>query len=113
MLSLVGAACVMCLVNGSDWPRIAALSFIILTVILCTSRLQLSEHHLVMLLPIAALVVALALPNRLIGVLYILGVSYCHIAAVNGLANTGGVGVWSDGVFGLADGYNKSMPIVK
>lgn len=99
--------------------RIAAITFVILSVVLCSVRVQIADHHLVALLPAAAIVVALAgvtLARSRLGKALVLGAAvvyggsamYWQILAVQGLAQTGGVGMWSDGVYRLADGLARN-----
>ncbi len=85
-----------------------ALMFLLLGAILFTSRLELSEHHLILLLPVAIVMVVLAstLLKRyaiLLAAVYFISAGTCQIAAVRGLARTGGLGVWSDAIYPLAD----------
>ncbi len=112
---LVFAACVAAFVLPSVWTRISALMFLLLGAILFTSRLQLSEHHLILLLPVAAVMVVLAgalLAKRyragaaaivLVAAVYFVSAAVFQVSAVRGLARTGGVGVWSDAIYPLAD----------
>jgi 4-amino-4-deoxy-L-arabinose transferase-like glycosyltransferase len=101
--------------------RIAAITFVILAAVLLTARVQIAEHHMVALLPAAAIVVAFAgvtLARSRLGaalaalaaVVYFGSAMYWQIGAVEGLARTGGVGMWSDGVYRLADGLARNYP---
>jgi hypothetical protein len=129
LLSAVVLGCCVCLLPRAHgdavrraWERVAALSFLILTVVLLTSRLDVSEHHLVVLLPIAALVVVLAGSalsgyGRLAkGFLAALLCTYGCLAfswnqrAFAGLAETGGVGLWSDAAIPLTEHIEKTYP---
>src|SRR6185369_15638515 len=63
----VALGCLVCLatflvVDRRRWSaaQIAALSFLLLGVFLFSSRLQVSEHHLIAMIPLAAVVVVLA-----------------------------------------------------
>ncbi len=58
--SIVLAACFVCLWKGSKFSKCAVLTFLFLGGEFFASRLPVSEHHLVTLLPIAAVIVALA-----------------------------------------------------
>jgi 4-amino-4-deoxy-L-arabinose transferase-like glycosyltransferase len=101
--------------------RIAAITFVILAALLLSVRVQIAEHHMVALLPAAAIVVAFAgvtLARRRWGaalvacaaLVYCGSAMYWQILAVQGLARTGGVGMWSDGVYRLADGLARNYP---
>ena len=102
------------------WARIAALGFLILTVLLFLSRLELSEHHLVTLLPIAAVAATLAgvmlaknhregeIVVAILAAIYGASALYWQVSAVRGVARTGGVGVWSDAEYSLAADIRKN-----
>ena len=124
--AVVLAACILIVVlrwpDGQIrlWARIGALTFLILFLSLFLSRLELSEHHLVALLPVAAFVTTLAgvmlvknyrwgtLVVATIGSIYALSALYWDFSAVRGLARTGGVGVWSDAGYPLAAAIEKN-----
>ena len=57
---IVLAACFVCLWKGSKFAKCAVLTFLFLGAELFASKLPVSEHHLVTLLPLAAVIVALA-----------------------------------------------------
>jgi hypothetical protein len=104
-LAVVLAACAVAFVRGSKWARIAGLTFAILAAIMLPSGLQLSEHHLILMLPAAVAVTVLACNRRIgivLAVLYFSCAGYWQIAALRGLSQTGGVGMWSDAIGGLA-----------
>lgn len=92
------------------WARFASAIAILLTLALFTSRLALSEHHLVAVLPVAIVAAILVGPagslmrvvNPFIALIYLSCALFWQISAVRGLAQTGGVGPWSDGVVNLA-----------
>ncbi len=102
------------------WARIAAVGFLVLTLLLLLSSLELSEHHLVALLPMAAVAstlagVMLAKKHRVgkiavavIATIYFASALYWQVSAIRGLARTGGVGVWSDAVYSLAADIRKN-----
>jgi len=97
------------------WSRAAAIAFLIYAAILFPSRVIVAEHHFVTMLPFAAVLVTLAAvaligryPKAVGAVAALasvyLGVAlYWHFSAVGGLRETGGVGVWSDGLIPLAN----------
>lgn len=125
-LAMVLAACGVCLWPRAQrdaarraWGRVAALSFLFLTAVMLSSRLEVSEHHLVVVLPLAALTVALAgsavsshgrvakgLVLILSGIYVCLAISW-NQRAVAGLAETGGVGLWSDAAIPLTEHLEK------
>jgi hypothetical protein len=84
-------------------------------------RVRIAEHHLIALLPVAAIVIACAgatlARNRLgaavvicAATVYLGSAIYWQIGAVEGLARTGGIGMWSDGIYRLADGLARNYP---
>jgi hypothetical protein len=118
--AVVAVACVVnfALTRKSDqaislWARIMSMTFVLLTAILISTRMNVSEHHLIVLVPFAAVVVVLAsylicakFPSArpivaAVAAAYLSSALYWQISAVGGLMRTGGVGQWSDGVFAL------------
>ena len=143
---------------GDVWARFGSVAVILLTGALFASRLALSEHHLVAVLPIAVVAAVLAglriarrlpmggvgqdgilrgtgspavatgnssrLANKMresgidnpaqvanlphkwvmagVAILYVGCAVFWQVSAVRGLAETGGVGPWSDGIYTLA-----------
>jgi hypothetical protein len=97
----------------SLWARGAALTFVVLALFLFLTRTRVSEHHLVALMPLAAIVVALACSIRqaqfpwgrgvsaAVAAVYIVSVGYWQFETIQGLHRTRGVGAWSDAVFTL------------
>ncbi len=95
--------------------RIAAISFLGLASFLFLTRLQISEHHLTALLPLAAVVAVLAgyvllcgrrwaLPIvSAVALLYLSAGLYWQISALQGLRTSGGIGPWSDGLYELTN----------
>lgn len=102
--------------------RAFAVTFVILAAVLFLSKLEVSEHHLVILLPLAAAVVVLSFlwlmkrfpPAKFIAVgfavVYGLAAIQWQAFAIQGLARTGGVGVWSDAMYPLAGRLMQSYP---
>jgi Dolichyl-phosphate-mannose-protein mannosyltransferase len=127
-LAIVLAACLVCLFAQQDsdrlrarWTRGAALCFLFLTAILFQSRMPIAEHHMIVLVPLAAFVTVLAssiLARHRLGRVVAVGAAalyfgcaiYWQVAAVRGLWNTGGVGQWSDAVFDLAEYLQQHYP---
>lgn len=126
---LILAACVLCL-SGTQYidegrrlfARALALTFAIATTYMCLVRLQIAEHHLIMLLPLASMVVVCAYFMaqarerawlRAIGVgvlsFYCVSAVYWNVAAIRGLKRTGGVGVWSNADLDLARYLDKNL----
>jgi hypothetical protein len=114
----VFAACLVCLLarGRSVWPRAAALCFLFLAAFLFLSKMIVAEHHLIVLLPVAAMVTALAAGMiyrpivAALAVLYFGSAIYSQAAAIRGLDRTGGVGPWSDAVFALSDYLQQKYP---
>ena len=117
------AACLVCLLarGRSVWPRGVALCFLFLAAFLFLSKMIVAEHHLIVLLPLAAMVTALAAGivyrhsagRPVVGalaVVYFGSAIYSQVAAIRGLERTGGVGPWSDAVFALSDYLQQKYP---
>jgi hypothetical protein len=84
-------------------PRGAAVTAMGFLALQFSSRLPVAEHHFVLLLPLAAVVAALGMPERR-GPRLALAIPYAVLAllaqaeAITGLQRTGGTGQWSDAV---------------
>jgi hypothetical protein len=107
--ALTLAACAICLKSRDVWKRASAAAFLILTAILFTSRMLVAEHHMAVLIPLAATIAVLAfgsptsgswkyLPAALLGI-YLATAVYWQVTAIRGLGRTGGKGPWSDAVY--------------
>ncbi|MCX6622826.1 MAG: hypothetical protein NTY38_17525, partial [Acidobacteria bacterium] len=119
---LVAGRALVCLAPGarSKFARAAALTLIGFGGLLVTSRLQVSEHHLVALIPFCAVVAVLGfsiLSGLLPAVrhaargallLYVCISVYWVSGAAIGLSGTGGVGQWSDAVTKVAVELEKN-----
>lgn len=104
------------------WARFASATAILLTAAMFASRLALSEHHLVAVLPVA--VASSVLSAALImdrsrwakgavissGLVYAACALFWQVSAVRGLARTGGTGPWSDGIYRLAERLDARYP---
>jgi hypothetical protein len=118
---IILAACFVCLTARGEsdrarslWARIIALTFLLLGAILFMSRMMVAEHHLIVLVPLAALVTVFAsamITTRHrwgraivagVAALYVGSALYWQFAAIQGLHRSGGVGQWSDAIFALA-----------
>jgi hypothetical protein len=117
---LAMCACAMCLaVRKSAWPRMVALATLVLAGIGVFSGMQVAEHHLIIVVPLAVVVCVLggaACWDRgpaartgvcLAAAVYIVSALWWQAAAVDGLARTGGTGQWSDAVKELADQLSR------
>jgi hypothetical protein len=103
----------------SFWARMFGVQFLLLAGFMTFSRLNVAEHHLIALVPLAAVVVVvgsaiLARSSRwtpLVLVAVALAYSGCalfwQVKAIYGLHASGGVGQWSDAIFPLADHIRK------
>ncbi len=126
---IVLLACLVCLRgNGRDHAeRSAAARFLALTFVLTGgfmffSRLQIAEHHLIMLVPFAVAIVVLAcslLQTRLRQAWIISGALLCiyassavywQVRSMRGLRDSGGVGVWSNSGIELANYLDRNYP---
>jgi len=120
---VVLAACLLCLKAERPLPaRLAALVFLFLGAFLFFSRMPVAEHHLVVLVPLAAILAVfasswLASQSRLgraivsgLAILYFSLAIYWQVAALRGLWNSGGTGQWSDAVFALSDYLQQKYP---
>ncbi len=118
---IVLAACLVCLAMNSRYrifARIATLTLLVFGVLLLTSRLQVSEHHLIALVPVATVIVVLACEFLLsrykwgwtvaaaVAILYLACALTWQVASIQGLRQTGGAGPWSDGIYEL----NRRLP---
>lgn len=126
LLAIVLAACVVCLAGRGPlsrlrWARGAALCFLCLAAILFVSHMPVAEHHLIVLVPIAAVIVTLAamaigrsrggrIAVASAAVFYVVLAVWWQVAAIRGLWDTGGVGPWSDAVFTLSDYLRQAYP---
>ncbi|HEX5431222.1 MAG TPA: glycosyltransferase family 39 protein [Bryobacteraceae bacterium] len=98
----------------AEAARFAGWALLFLGASLFLSRLQVAEHHLIALVPFAAVVIVLSCSilqaryrwGRFLvaaaAVIYAGSAVYWNIAAIRGLRKTGGIGMWSDGIFELA-----------
>jgi hypothetical protein len=120
-LIVVLAASLICLRSRNRWARAFALCFLFLGSLVFLSGMIVAEHHLIVLVPLAAIVTVLGLYNiahhpwgRLVvvalAVAYLGSALYWQVAAVRGIARSGGVGQWSDAVFSLAEYLQQNYP---
>jgi hypothetical protein len=116
--SVALAGCAVCLAfparREGRFVRAVAIALFCLAALLFSSRLQVAEHHFVVLAPLAAAVVVLAcslvLASRrrwwptvaALAAVYAASALYWQVSAVRGLYKTGGVGPWSDAVYVLS-----------
>ena len=119
--AVVVASLLICALMAGRWERIrawwaqgAAVAFLVLALFHFLTRTRISEHHLVGLVPFAAVVVVLAcalvqsqfrwgrgLAGGLAAV-YLSSVIYWQGATIDGLNRTRGVGPWSDAIYRMA-----------
>lgn len=122
---LVAIGCLVCVILRPPrgfLPRAAALTGLLLAGVFFFSGLPVAEHHMVTIVPIAAMVVALAgweLVGRFrwarpvliaIAAVYAGSALYWQVATVAGLRRTGGIGVWSDGIYPLTEKLRTDFP---
>ncbi len=104
------------------WGRLLVLALLLLGGVMFFSRLPVSEHHLIALVPLAAAVTVLAgaqiaRTSRFglaavvaLASVYLGSALYWQVAAIRGLHATGGTGQWSDAVFALSDHLQREYP---
>jgi hypothetical protein len=102
--------------------RMAALVFALLAATMFFARLQVAEHHLVALAPLAAVVVVLAsailgaqfrwwrVPAAALAIVYLGAALDWQVSAIRGLGKTGGAGPWSDAIYSLAERLLREYP---
>ena len=102
--------CGVCL-RFNGLPRVAGLTLLFYIAAFFYTSLPIGEHHLMTLMPIAAMVVVLgwqrmAPPHVLVTIIfagiYAGSAIYWDAQALEGLRRTGGVGPWSDAIYTLA-----------
>jgi hypothetical protein len=123
--ALVAVGCLVCVALKQQCgflPRAAALTALLLAGVFFFSGLPVAEHHMVTVVPIAAMVVALAgweLSHRsrfarlaviAVAAVYAGSAIYWQFATVAGLRSTGGIGVWSDGIYPLTERLRADFP---
>jgi hypothetical protein len=121
-LAVVAGACLVCFAVASRrdphrtlWARAVAMVLLFLAGPLLLARLQVAEHHLVVLVPLAVVTTVLAglllrecfrwgsAATTAVALLYGGSAAYWQVAAIRGLQTSGGVGQWSDAVVTLAE----------
>jgi Dolichyl-phosphate-mannose-protein mannosyltransferase len=127
--AVVLVSCLVCLSAGSEWgrlhsrsARLVTLIFLFLGAFLFLSRMPVGEHHLIVLVPLAAIVTVFAcfiLASQYrrgravacgLAIVYLSSATYWQVSAVQGLSNSGGIGQWSDAVFPLTAYLQKRYP---
>ncbi len=114
---LIAACCIVCL-RFKGLPRVASLMLMFYAATFAFTSLPIGEHHLMTLVPIAVVVVVLgwqrmAPPHIVVmffAVIYAGSAIYWDWAALAGLRKTGGVGAWSDAIFGLTERLRADFP---
>ncbi len=117
---VIAASCVACVAfkKPGVLARVAGLTLVFYTSAYFFSSLPIGEHHLMTLVPIAAMVVVLGWQRMapphfvviLIAAVYVGSAIYWSSAALAGLRRTGGVGPWSDGIFALTERLRADFP---
>ncbi len=113
--------------EGIAFGRLAAWTFLFLLTCMLVSRFNVSDHHLIALIPIAAVLVAIAARDSYrrwpkarylvgaIAVLYLGSAMQWNLAAARQIRSTGGVRLWSNAIDSVS-GYlqrNHSERTVK
>ena len=119
---VVLAACGLCLATKRFlWARGFALCFLFLAAFLFLTGVIVAEHHLIVLVPLAAVVTVLGSGIvaqypwgrglvAALGVVYFGSALYWQVAAVRGLRLSGGDGQWSSAIFALAEYLEQKYP---
>ncbi len=126
--TVIAAACVVCFLMRAKAPqlsnqaRFAVLALLFLSGFLFTSHLEVTEHHLIAMLPLAVTTAVIAcmilqqgrswgwIVSVAIALIYFPSAMYWQIASIQGLHRTGGIGMWSDGVVQLARVLDQAYP---
>jgi hypothetical protein len=129
LLFLLGVSCAICLLPrrggetaASRFRRASALCLLLFLVLMLTSRLNVSPHHLVTAVPLAAVVVVAGLgvlaeqrraarPALLAaGLLFAALAVHWNATAARQMRSTGGVGSWSDAISRVAEDLAARHP---
>jgi len=124
--TVVLVSLVVCLATSrrvrSPWAQGAGLTFLFLALFLFFSKTPIAEHHLIALVPLAAMVVVLACSllqaqfgwgagvSAGLAAVYLSSVFYWDVQTIEGLHRTRGVGPWSDAIYTLARELPKKYP---
>jgi hypothetical protein len=96
-----------------QWRRASALTFIFFAAFMLSSRLKISPHHFITLIPIAAVVISAAFENfaqrrkrawilaLLLALIYLGSAFYWNFTAARSFRKTGGLYSWSDGILSV------------
>src|SRR5262249_49909225 len=94
----------------TTFGRVAAITFLFLLACMFLSRLNVTDHHLIALVPIAAMLVVIAAQViclrwrtaryaiHALAVVYVILALQWNLAAARELRSTGGIGLWSNAV---------------
>ncbi len=120
---LVACCCLLCWIPRDDaaeneiaWRRATVVTFLVLSAQIFLSKLRVNEHHVDCLLPLAIAIVIFAfragirmriqvrtLGQAMLG-LYLVVSPWYNVSAARGLAESGGVSRWSNGISSVATG---------
>ena len=123
--AVILGSCIVCILwqqRRGFLPRTAALTLLVFTGVLLLTGVEVAEHHMVTLIPIAVAVVVMAgwellhryRPTRVglaaFAAVYLGSALYWQFATLHGLRKTGGIGPWSDAVFELKTRLQADFP---
>jgi len=124
--AVVLASLVVCLTTShrvrSLWAEGAGLTFLFLGLFIFFSKTPIAEHHLIAMVPLAAIVVILACSilqaqfrwgrgvSAGLAAVYLSSVFYWDVQTIEGLHRTRGVGPWSDAIYTLARELPQKYP---
>src|SRR5712692_6593557 len=119
---VVFVGCLVCFGANSRWVRCCIFAFLFLDGFLFLSRMPVAEHHLIVLVPLAAILTVCAsftIASQYrwgrsvavcLAIVYFGSAIYWQVAAVRGVWRSGGVGQWSDAVFALSEYLQQKYP---
>jgi hypothetical protein len=120
---VVFGLCVCLFGSGIRKPaRVAAVIFVAVLACMLSSRLNISDHHLIALVPLAALLVVVAaqeccrrwpvarLVAGAIAVIYFTSALYWNLTAARQIRLTGGIGIWSNAIDSVCAYLQQNYP---
>jgi hypothetical protein len=120
--SVVTLAVAACLLGRDSFPRATALTFLLLLLCMLLWRLNIADQHLIALVPLAALLVAIAARDTCrrwpsaryitaaVGILYLGCSLQWQLTAARELRSTGGLRLWSKAIDPLCSYLQQHYP---
>ena len=101
----------------AEWRRGFAITFVVLLAFLLTSRLNVADHHMATLIPLAVPIVVFGVRRWsarwvtvAIAVIYFGSAGWLDFTAGQGMRDTGGTGAWSSAIFAVRDHILDNLP---